>query len=138
MRYFVKKYRSLLFSLIALVIAGSYTASCSLPCFAADDKNKVDLSAISGFGKDFTIDDKGKFEISGVMVTGTSMYNVTVEEGALQAWCDTLKGRTWRDRELKTLLNDPTTFFYEKVSGDAESAEFKNKVEFKRPNGKSY
>jgi hypothetical protein len=138
MRHFGKVYRSILCSLIALVIAGSYTASCNVTCLAADDKNKVDLSAINGFGKDFTIDDKGKFEISGVMVTGNSMYNVTVEEDTLQAWCDSNKGRTWRDKELKNLLNNPTTFFYEKVSGDAESAEFSNKVEFQRPNGKSF
>lgn len=45
---------------VALVIAGSYTASCNVTCLAADDKNKVNLSAINGFGKDFTIDDNGK------------------------------------------------------------------------------
>jgi|GEM_PF-2770488 len=124
--------------LTAVVIVCSYAASCSVPCLAADSKTKIDLGAISSFGKDYSNDDKGKFEISGVMVTGTSMYNITVDGDAIQAWCGELKGRTWRDQELKKLLNDPTTMFYGKVSGDLESAEFKDKVEFARPNGKTY
>ncbi len=99
---------------------------------------KADLGAISGFSNSYTSDDKGNFEIGGAMVAADTIYNISVEDGAIQAWCDKYKGGKWKDKQLIDLLNQPTTFFYEKVSGNADTVEFTNKVEFTRPNGKSY
>ena len=75
--------------------------------------------------------------MDGAMVSAGSVYNITVDGEAIQAWSGNYKSRTWKDKELIKLLNDPTTFFYEKVSGTPDKAEFTNKVEFARPNGET-
>ncbi len=127
-----KAFRILICMIIMIVMsAGALT----VPCMAEDS---IDIGAISGFGNDFSIDDEGKFEISGAMVSNGLLYNISTEDGGIRAWCKKSKGRLWKDKELKDLLNDKTTFFYEKVSGTPDSAEFSNKVEFARPNGKTW
>lgn len=123
---------------LGLVIAlGMLGSIFPIPCMAAEEK-KADLSAISGFGKGYTQDEKGKFEIEGVMVTHGSMYNVTVDGECIQSWCGERKGRFWDGEPLIDLLNDPTTLFYGKAEGTKKSTEYSDPVEFARPNGKSF
>ena len=121
--------------LAAALVTGLCFINSTALCLAADNDEKVDLSAISGFTNTYTVDKDGKFEIEGAMVTGGSVYNITVDGEAIQAWSSNYKSRTWEKKQLKKLLNDPTTFFYERVSGTPDKAEFSNKVEFARPNG---
>ena len=120
--------------MIALGVPGSIF---QVPCMAAEEK-KADLSAISGFGKGYTQDEKGKFEIEGVMVTHGSMYNITVDGESIQSWCGEQRGRFWDGEPLIDLLNDPTTLFYGKAEGTKKSSEYSDPVEFARPNGKSF
>ncbi|MBQ9605828.1 MAG: hypothetical protein IJV16_01470 [Lachnospiraceae bacterium] len=134
MRKYYKKFKSFLVALSVFVITGIFFCSSPVICLA-EDTEKIDINAISGFGKNYTVDEEGKFDVDGVMVSGGSMYNITVEGEAIQAWSSGFRSRSWSGRTLKKLLNDPTTFFYQKASGTADKAEFKDKVEFKRPNG---
>ncbi len=137
MTYRFHRIRTVITAFVILITLGISAAAYTVPCAAAEEK-KADISAVSGFGKNYTMDDKGKFEIEGVMVTNGSIYNITVDGDNLQAWCGKYRGRTWGGQQLTDLLNDPTTVFYEKAEGTKDSAEFTNKVEFARPNGKSY
>lgn len=127
----VKKY------ICAIITVAALSVTFITQCLAATTK-KADLGAISGFSNSYTSDDKGDFEIGGAMVAAGTIYNISVEDGAIQAWCDKYKGGKWKDKQLIDLLNQPTTFFYEKVSGNADTVEFTNKVEFTRPNGKRF
>ena len=125
-------------ALCTILAAGLYGNISTSPCFAADTK-KVDISALSGFGKNQSENkETGEFEIEGVMVTGNSMYNITVDGDNIQAWCGELRGTTWGGKQLETLLNNRTTLFYGSVKGKKDSAEFSDPVEFTRPNGKSW
>ena len=132
-----KAFRSFAAIMAAGLVMGSCLTGGNTACLAADNAEKADLGAISGFGKNYTVDKDGKFEMDGVMVSAGSVYNITVDGEAIQAWSGNYKSRTWKDKELIKLLNDPTTFFYEKVSGTPDKAEFTNKVEFARPNGET-
>ena len=131
MRRKCKKY------ICAVVASALFSVTFITQSLAATAK-KADLGAISGFSNSYTSDDKGNYEIGGAMVAAGTIYNISVEDGAIQAWCDKYKGGKWKDKQLIDLLNQPTTFFYEKVSGNEDTVEFTNKVEFTRPNGKSY
>ena len=130
-QYRISKLTAIVLSIVMAL--GLNTASC----MAATEK-KADISAISGFGKGYTVDDKGKFEIEGVMVTQGSMYNVTVDGESIQSWCGKSRGRFWDGQELIDLLNDPTTLFYGKAAGTKKSTEYSDPVEFSRPNGESF
>lgn len=127
----------LLTILSALVVLGSFGRISTVSCLAEDEK-KADLGAISGFSNSYTKDDKGKFEMEGVMVSDGSVYNITVDGEKIQAWCGKLKGRTWSGKTLIELLDKPTTLFYDRVEGTYDSAEYSGPVEFTRPNGKTY
>ncbi len=133
MRKTYGRIKAILMALCLLAAAEAYV----VPGMAATEK-KADLGAINGFGKNQTIDDKGNFEIEGVMVSKGSIYNVTVDGDNLQAWCGKMKGRTWFGQELIDLLDDKDTFFYDNVKGSKRSSEYGNKVEFTRPCGESW
>ena len=121
-----------------IMVLAAYIVMLAMPCMAAETTTKADLSAISGFGKNYTSDTEGNFEIEGVMVVYGSVYNITVEDGKIQAWSGKYKSTTWRGDTLVDLLNDPRTLFYGSVKGNEKSAEFLNKVEFTRPDGNTF
>ena len=130
--------RAALKSLSIMAVLAAYIVMQAVPCMAAETTTKADLSAISGFGKNYASDAEGNFEIEGVMVVYDSVYNITVEDGKIQAWSGKYKSTTWRGDTLVDLLNDPRTLFYGSVKGDEKSAEFLNKVEFTRPDGNTF
>ena len=132
---FVKKIAAIVLG--TAIVMGIYGSIDTVSCIAADEK-KADLSALSGFGKNYTSDEKGKFEVEGVMVVGDSMYNITVEEETIQSWCGERRGRSWTGQKLIDLLNKKTTLFYGSAKGDKQSTEYSDPVEFARPNGESF
>ncbi len=122
-----------------MVVLTAYIVMLSMPCMAAEATTKADLSAISGFGKNYTPPDaEGNFEIEGVMVVYDSMYNITAGDGRIQAWSGRFKSTTWTGEALENLLNDPRTLFYGSAKGNEKSVEFLNKVEFTRPDGNTF
>lgn len=123
--------------LAAVILVLALTLAYAVPGMAETEK-KADLGAISGFGNNQTSDEKGNFEIDGVMVSKGSIYNVTVDGENLQSWCGKLKGRKWFGQELIDLLDDKDTFFYDNVKGNKRSSEYGSKVEFARPCGESW
>ena len=92
--------------LTAFLLIGLCFVNNRTVCMAADNSDKADLSAIRGFGKNYTVDKDGKFEIEGAMVTAGSVYNITVDGEAIQAWSSGYKSRTWKEKEL-TKLQEP-------------------------------
>lgn len=133
------KYKRIKAALLALTAAALsvFFLVFETEVFLAEEK-KADISAISGFGKNYSIDKDGKFEIEGVMRTGDTIYNITVEDDMIQSWTGKYKGRYWSGDDLKELLNKPETLFYGKVSGTKDKAEFSDAVKFARPNGENY
>lgn len=132
-----KMKKILTIAICILMTAGLY-GKTSATCFAAEEK-KADISALSGFGKNYTENkETGEFEIEGVMLYYGSIYNITVDGDNIQAWCGDLRSNTWGGKRLERLLDDPNTLFYGSVKGKKDSAEFNDPVEFTRPNGKTY
>lgn len=137
----MRNYRGIRTGLKGLGIIGMLVAFIvmpAVPCMAAETTTKADLSAISGFGKNYSSDAEGNFEIEGVMVVYDSVYNITVEDGKIQAWSGKYKSTTWRGNMLEDLLNDPRVLFYGSAKGDEKSIELLNKVEFTRPDGNMF
>ncbi|MBQ4483080.1 MAG: hypothetical protein II966_07605, partial [Lachnospiraceae bacterium] len=133
---FVVYYNIILLTSIITFISCFFCAGKVTDCFA--EEKKADISAISGFGKNYSVDQDGKFEIEGVMVVGDTIYNITAGDDMIQSWTGKYKGRYWSGDALKELLDKPETLFYGKVSGTKDKAEFSNEVKFTRPNGQNY
>ena len=131
------RHKILLLVMSALLALGSFGRISAVSAFAAEEK-KADISAISGFTNSYTKDEKGTFEMQGVMISDGLVYNITVDGDSIQAWCGKLKSRNWSGRELNDLLDKPSTLFYDRVTGTRSSAEYTGPVEFTRPNGETY
>ncbi|MCR5410803.1 MAG: hypothetical protein K6E90_07465 [Lachnospiraceae bacterium] len=130
-------HKILLLIMSAFLVLGSFGRLSTVFVMAAEEK-EIDISALSGFANSYTKDEKGKFEMDGVMVSDGLVYNVTVDGNKLQAWCGKFKSRTWSGDALIDLLDNPSTLFYDKVTGTRNSAEYTGPVEFTRPNGETY